>query len=75
MSVEDNTMQKIKKKITKHNLNYKESHEEQIKERGTKKCLCGCGKEYNQWNKSAHQKTIFHQNWLKEARSHQNIIF
>ena len=47
-------------------LNYKENHREQIKERGTTKCLCGCGKEYNLWNKSSHQKTIFHQNWLKE---------
>ena len=55
-----------KEKYHQTYLNYKESHEEQIKERGTKKCLCGCGKKYNLWNKSAHQKTIFHQNWLKE---------
>ena len=47
-------------------LKYKESHREQIRERGTTKCVCECGKEYNRWSKSSHQKTIFHQNWLKE---------
>ena len=55
-----------KEKYHQKYLNYKESHQEQIKERGTKKCLCGCGKEYSVWSKSSHLKTIFHQNWLKE---------
>jgi hypothetical protein len=55
-----------KEKYHQKYLKYKESHQEQIKERGTTRCVCGCGKEYNLWNKSTHQKTIFHQNWMKE---------
>ena len=52
--------------MKEYDREYRDKHKEQIKERRTKKCLCGCGKEYAQWNKSAHQKSIFHQNWLKE---------
>ena len=56
-----------KEKYHQKYLNYKESHQEQIKERGNKLCLCECGKEYKQWNKSSHQKT--HQKWLEENKS------
>ena len=45
---------------------YRDKHKEQLKERRSAKCLCECGKEYALWNKSSHQKTIFHQNWFKE---------
>ena len=58
-----------KEKYHQKYLNYKESHQEQIKERGNKLCLCECGKEYKQWNKSSHQKTIYHQKWLEENKN------
>ena len=57
---------KINEQRKEHDRKYRDKHKEQIKERRTTKCLCGCGKEYALWNKSSHQKSIFHQNWFKE---------
>ena len=55
-----------KDKIKQQEKEYREQNKDKINERRNTKCLCGCGKEYLLRNKSTHQKTIFHQNWLKE---------
>ena len=55
-----------KDKMKEYNREYRDKHKEQIQERRSTKCLCGCGKEYAFGHKSTHQKSIFHQNWLKE---------
>ena len=55
-----------KDKTKEYDRKYRDIHKEQIQERRSAKCLCGCGKEYTLGHKSSHQKSIFHQNWFKE---------
>ena len=45
---------------------YREQNKEKINEQRSTKCLCACGGTYTLNNKSTHEKTTKHQNWLKE---------
>ncbi len=56
-----------KDKIKEYKQKYYANNKDKIKELGIKKCLCECGKEYSAWSKFRHEKTICHQNWLKES--------
>ena len=57
-----------KEKIKQRNKEYREVNKEKIKAQKTKVCNCECGKTYTLSNKSQHEKTQFHQNFINSQQ-------
>ena len=56
--------EKNKEKITLQKSEYYQNNKEKISEREKIKCICPCGKTYRRSDKSQHEKTKFHQNFI-----------
>ena len=52
---------KHKEKLKAYFKQYKVEHYEEIKEKGSVYHLCECGRQYQQWHKSSHEKSKYHQ--------------
>ena len=56
--------EKNKEKIALRKSEYYQNNKEKISESVKTKCTCPCGKTYRQLDKSKHEKTKFHQNFI-----------
>jgi len=53
-----------KKRKKKYNKEYREANKDKIKENKNTVCICICGRKYTHCNKSHHEQTKHHQNYI-----------
>ena len=58
-----------KEKILEYQKNYYKKNIDKIRNHQNKKCSCECGKEFTLKNKSRHEKSQIHQNYIQSQQT------